>query len=221
MAGLKPTAILDEPKRAAITNHAEVVQQGQFYLAGGTALGLHLKHRLSRDLDWFTAGSFDGLRLAETLNRLPVKPTRVERAEQDTVRVFYGELETSFIRYSVVPAHPTTIVVGGVQLPIADLETIAAMKAGAVIGRGAMRDFIDIHALVRSPGWSMEKFVNVAEEKLGVSRAQLRLGLTYFADADRDVKPEGVTASWKVIKKELFRDVVAAFDRRPGPGIAR
>ena len=34
-----------------------------FYLAGGTALAIHLSHRVSVDLDWFTPHSFaDGMR---------------------------------------------------------------------------------------------------------------------------------------------------------------
>src|SRR5271154_4986084 len=39
-----------------------------FYLAGGTAVALHLGHRRSVDLDWFTAeGIPDPLRLAQEL----------------------------------------------------------------------------------------------------------------------------------------------------------
>ena len=39
-----------------------------FYLAGGTALAIHLSHRISVDLDWFTPNSFaDGMILAQSL----------------------------------------------------------------------------------------------------------------------------------------------------------
>ena len=34
-----------------------------FYLAGGTAVALHLGHRRSVDLDWFTAGKLDPVRI--------------------------------------------------------------------------------------------------------------------------------------------------------------
>jgi hypothetical protein len=221
VATLKPTDILDRPKRVAIALQASIVERGEFYLAGGTALALHLRHRVSRDVDWFSARSFDGPRLAQALYALPEKPTEVVNAERDTVRVLYGDLETSFIRYSDVVAHPMPMKVKGMTLPVADLETIAAMKAGAVINRGAKRDFIDIHAIVKSPGWSMDRFVDNAQAKLGLNLTQLRLGLTFFADAERHELPIGVNVKWETVKRELLRDVVATFDRKQGRGLER
>lgn len=40
----------------------------QFYLAGGTGLALQLGHRVSFDLDFFTAKRFDAKKLKKTLN---------------------------------------------------------------------------------------------------------------------------------------------------------
>ncbi len=45
-----------------------------FYLAGGTALAIHLAHRISVDLDWFTPDSFpDGMMLAQSLRNSDVE----------------------------------------------------------------------------------------------------------------------------------------------------
>ncbi|MDP3994609.1 MAG: nucleotidyl transferase AbiEii/AbiGii toxin family protein [bacterium] len=41
------------------------------YLAGGTALALHLGHRISVDLDFFTKDNLDENVLAANLSRLP------------------------------------------------------------------------------------------------------------------------------------------------------
>ena len=41
-----------------------------FYLAGGTALALHLGHRLSEDLDFFSPASVDTLMLKQRLDEL-------------------------------------------------------------------------------------------------------------------------------------------------------
>lgn len=213
MARLTPAEVLDQPKRDAVENQAPVVKHGEFYLAGGTALALQLGHRRSRDLDWFTHHHFDAERLTKVLQSLPRPPTSIEPPRPDTARVFYGELETSFIRYAGVRARPLTVEVQGVKLPIADLETVAAMKAGAVIGRGESRDFIDIHALVRSPGWSMERFVDVAITRARISPGQLRLGLTYFRDAETRPVRDCTAREWETIKRDLFRDVTRAFDR--------
>ena len=212
MARLSITEILDEPKRAAIENQAPIIKRGEFFLAGGTALGLHLGHRRSRDLDWFTRHHFDAESLTRALQRLPEAPTKVAAPQPDTVRVFYGELETSFIRYAQVKATPIELDVGGVKIPIADLETIAAMKAGAIIGRGEARDFVDVYALTRAPGWSMERFVDVAVERARIVPAQLRLSLTYFRDAETKSSIEHCSQkSWDRLKRELARDVTRTF----------
>lgn len=208
MARLTPTAVLDAEKREAVAAQAQLVQEGHFYLAGGTGLALHLGHRRSRDLDWFTAQPFDGARLAAALPNLKLKPTQVVQSGPDTVRAFYGKLETSFIRYSMVVPRPVSIEAGEVHVPVADLETLAAMKAGALINRGTKRDFVDVYALTRSPGWSLKRFVKVAEQKLGSGASQLKRALTYFVDADREPIPDSANAQWDRVKRELMRDVV-------------
>jgi hypothetical protein len=219
MARLKSTEVLDQYKRAAVENQAPVVKRGDFFLAGGTGLALHLGHRRSRDLDWFTPHHFDAEKLTRAIQSLPQPPTGVAAPQQDTVRVFYGELETSFIRYAQVAATPVTAEVQGVKVPVADLETIAAMKAGAVIGRGQARDFVDVHALTRSPGWSMERFVEVAVTRGRIDPAQLHLGMTYFVDAEKGGVGEYCSrGEWEKIKRELTAGVMRAFEKYRGRG---
>lgn len=220
MARLNPDEVLDAAKAAVVAAQADLVTEGSFYLAGGTGLALHLGHRLSRDLDWFTAQRFDGTRLCQELPRLALAPTTIVQSDAHTVRAYYGELETSFIRYSQVTAHPSIIEVGDVQVPVADIETLAAMKAGAIINRGAKRDFIDLQALSQHRGWSVQRIVSVAETKLGLSKTHLCRGLTYFVDADKQPMPDGVTVTWDVVKRDIFRDV-QALTRHRGPDLGR
>jgi hypothetical protein len=222
VARLTPSEVLDERKRDTAALQRPIVTHGRFFLAGGTAVGLHLGNRLSRDLDWFTEASFDAQRLTQALLSLPVKPSVVSPPQADTARVFYGPkddlLETSFIRYSTVPARPSIMDVNGVKLPVADLETLAAMKAAAIVTRGEKRDFYDIHAIARAPGWSMERFVEIAERRARISPVQLRLGLTYFQDADHQEPALGVSIAWRIVKDDLVRDVTRAFDKQRGRG---
>ena len=71
------------------------MREGPFFLAGGTGIGLRLGHRMSRDIDWFTASSFDANALAARLMELPEKPTEIAQQGPHTLRAHYGELETS------------------------------------------------------------------------------------------------------------------------------
>jgi hypothetical protein len=88
---------LDAEKIRIIKVQSAAIREGSFFLAGGTGLAVRLKHRTSRDLDWFTDQAFDADSLRRTLEAAPEKPTRIEQSGPNTMRAYYGELETSFI----------------------------------------------------------------------------------------------------------------------------
>lgn len=201
--------ILDPAKIRAIRVQAELVREGQFFLAGGTGLGLRLRHRRSRDLDWFTAAGFDAAHLGEKLGSLSERPTKVEQHGPTTVRAYYGDLETSFIRYTQVSAAPESLRFAAVEIPVADMNLIAAMKAAALHDRGKRRDFIDIHAITKEPAWSVARFIEHASTKLPLVPDQVARALTYFADADTDEddQPLGYSTPWEAVKKDLVRGV--------------
>jgi hypothetical protein len=201
--------VLGPQKLRVIQVQSRVVRAGHFFLAGGAGLGLRLGHRLSDDLDWFTPREFDANKLTTRLAALHEKPTTTEQQGPHTVRAYYGTLETSFIRYAQVAAKPDLMTVGRVRIPVADIETLAAMKAAALHDRGAKRDFIDIHAICNLPGWSVARFIDQATKWLPLEPVQLKLALTYFVDADQHPMPNGCTMSWAQVKVDLVRDVRA------------
>lgn len=197
--------ILDAEKRRVIAAQVEVVEKEHFFLAGGTGLGLRLGHRVSRDLDWFTPAAFDAEKLSQRLGSLAQKPTEVVVQDRHTLRAYYGSLETSFLRYTQVTAHPEIVESRGLRVPVADLETLALMKAAAVHDRGTRRDFIDVHAICSNAGWSVGRFVDLATTRLPFAPTQMRLALTYFADADRQGVAIEYRVPWKRVKADLER----------------
>lgn len=199
--------ILDSEKRRVIRLQSGVVQQQQFFLAGGTGLGLHLGHRVSKDLDWFTPHPFDATQLAETVAKLKQKPSEVKVQGAHTLRVYYGQLETSFIQYAQVIARPQLLTVGSLEVPVADMDTLALMKAAAVHDRGARRDFADIHAICALPGWSVARFIDLATSRLPLAPVQMKLALTYFSDADKRAASLSYKVPWERVKSELQRGV--------------
>jgi hypothetical protein len=199
--------ILDSDKRRVIALQTEVIQREQFFLAGGTGLGVRLRHRVSRDIDWFTAKPFDATRVAQALAALPEKPTDVTVQGAHTLRAYYGSLETSFIRYTQVTARPEVLTAGRLKIPVADMETLALMKAAALHDRGAQRDFVDIHAICAAPGWSVARFIDLATTRLPFAPVQIRLALTYFEDADRLALPIDYSVAWKQVKADLQQGV--------------
>lgn len=200
--------VLDADKQRVLKLQSEVVHQREFFLAGGTGLALRLGHRTSRDLDWFTPREFTAKELARELMKLPEKPTKIQGRGEHTLRAYYGELETSFLRYTQVVATPETVTVGALSVPLADMDTLVAMKAAAVHDRGLRRDFIDIHAICHRPGWSVGRFIDLATSKLPLQPGQMKLALTYFADADKDVVRFRYAIPWEKVKTDIQRGVL-------------
>ena len=124
--------VVDRDKSRVIRLQASLVRDEGFFLAGGVGLALHLGHRLSADLDWFTAHRFDAAALQNRLQSLAESPTQILSHGRHTLRAYYGTLETSFITYEQVPAHPEIMKVAGTEIPVADIGIMAAMKAAAV-----------------------------------------------------------------------------------------
>jgi hypothetical protein len=207
---VKRNPALDTEKMRIIGLQAAAVRAGSFFLAGGTGLALRLNHRVSNDLDWFTSEAFDADQLRRALENAPEKPTTIEQQSPQTLRAYYGEFETSFIRLRQVPVQTEELPVApGVSVRVATLELSALMKAAAVHDRGTKRDFIDIYAICQQPGWSVARFIEHAAAHLPLQPEQVALALTYFADADRQPMPARCTLSWEAVKKELTAAVTA------------
>lgn len=144
--------------------------------------------------------------LRKTLDNLPEKPTQTTVGPY-TLRAHYGELETSFTRYTQVTARPELLPIGDLKIPVADVETFALMKAAAVHDRGTKRDFIDIHAICSAPGWSVGRFIDLATSWLPLTARQMKLALTYFADADHPRLPIQYGSPWNKVKTDLEQGV--------------
>lgn len=111
------------------------------YLAGGTALAIHLRHRVSRDLDFFTEASFDAEELARLLtDRFDDFSTT--RVDDGTVNGLLGSTKVQFLDASsqVNLVAPTPLA----GLRVASVEDILAMKLKVIMDRGELRDYFDL-----------------------------------------------------------------------------
>ena len=93
------------------------------------------------------------------------------------------------------------------EIPVADLDILAAMKAAVVHDRGARRDFIDVHGIAGLPGWSVARFIEHGARQLPLTPEQVALALTYFEDAEKDPMPRGCKVPWKEVKADLLKGV--------------
>ena len=167
------------------------------YLAGGTALALHLGHRISVDLDFFTPIALDENVLASSLKEIP---GFVE--EGKAWRTVWGNVENTkfslfFYQYPLI--NETTSFEG---VPISSKEDIAAMKIHAIEDRGTKRDFIDLYFL--SKEFSLKEMLKFYNQKYGVLNEHLYSiirSLDYFTDAEIDPDPQMlIPVSWSEVK---------------------
>ena len=191
--------VLDAAGHAAAARLAAVARS--FYLAGGTALALRLGHRVSLDLDLFSATN--ALRAEERRTLLDALkasgPLKIKGAKDGTCHLDLGGTPVSLFHYD----YP---MLGRPQswrgLAVASLEDIAAMKLSAVLGRGSKKDFIDLYELCQRPGLvrvmatAGRKFPLHADFPLQAARA-----LLHFEDAEKEPMPRMLGATpWEDIK---------------------
>ena len=173
-----------------------------FYLAGGVAVALYLRHRSSHDIDLFSPTT-DPTAYADTIAQTLADACIVSRST-GTLHVEIGGVPVSAIRYGF-PLLRAPARIDGSPIAVASTEDLMAMKLSAIAGRGAARDFWDLHALLRAEGRGLEYGLDAfrrkyAREDIGhVARS-----LVYFADAEAQPLPRGMTQeSWATIRADF------------------
>ena len=174
-------------------------------LVGGAALGLHLGHRTSIDLDFFGAW--------EPQPPLELVLSDCGKAERcggngDAFQFFLvNGVKVDFVAYPYRWLE-APVVSDGIRL--AAIPDIAAMKLAAVTNRGTRKDFVDLYFLLeRHPLRQMLKWY---EAKYPDGNAYLTLrSLVYFADAENEVMPNIlISAEWEKIKATIRSAVTDA-----------
>ncbi len=196
------TAGMAKEQRRALDRLKSVQGIERFYLAGGTAIAVHLRHRRSIDLDLFSTSADVDLAVVAEAIRLAVTDLQVLGMTDAALRIRVAGVPVDIVRYPYAPLEAPKP--GPEAFPIASLRDLAAMKLAAIARRGLRRDFWDLHAIAEA-GLSLQETSIAYVEKYGVSNADLYhvlRALTYFEDAEKDpVYPRGLTpAKWERIK---------------------
>ena len=202
--------ILEGAQAQVLRQLAHCVSPRQFYLGGGTALAIHLGHRHSVDLDWFTPGNIpDPLRLAQELRDEGV-PFITGSIERGTLHGMMETVRVSFMEYHYPLLEPSKFW-PEFACPLASITDLACMKLSAVAQRGSRKDFIDIYAIGNN-NLSLKEMLSFYQRKYSVKDiSHVLYGLSYFDDAEREISPKLLLdTEWKIVKKsirELVREV--------------
>jgi hypothetical protein len=183
----------------------------EFYLAGGSAAALHLGHRVSVDLDFFTPQEYDPDILSRQLQR--VGHLRVQQQSQWTLVGQLSEVQVSYFTYPY-PLLEETLSLAKVR--VASLLDIALMKLIAIGQRGSKRDFVDLYFICQS-GWQLVDVLQRAPQKyrtVSYPSYHLLRALVYFEDAEDDVSPQMLVEwNWRAMKQFFEGEVRALMDK--------
>lgn len=154
-----------------------------FFLVGRTALALHIGHRLSVDLDFFTMDSFDNARLEAHLSNQYGFST--DYVSANTLKGFIQNIKVDFLTH----AYPlATLLCVEEGLRLASIADIGAMKLNAIAHSGnRQKDFYDLYFLLEYR--SLQVILNAYQVKYPNSNPIIPLkAITWFDDIDFEIE---------------------------------
>lgn len=161
-----------------------------FVLYGGTAVALHLGHRVSLDFDFFRAepldkkqieASFALMRDARTVQEDPNTLVIMVEMPSGPVKVsYFGAIEFGRINEPLQTSDLTLLV--------ASLEDLLATKLKAILDRAEAKDYRDIAAMLAA-GVSLQRGLGAFAKMFGSDPALPLRALGYFKDGDLAALP--------------------------------
>ena len=184
----------------------------RFYLAGGTGLALHLGHRFSVDLDFFSpapdsVGPYERALIREVFEDL----TLIITFDKDTTFVAsWHDVGISFFRLQQYPLVQTPIKLD--KTPVATLEEIGAMKLAAIIDRGTRKDLVDLYFILQKvPLTALFQVASVKYSRVTSFAVSAARGLAYFEEAETLPMPRMLDRTpWTKMKRFLERRAMEA-----------
>jgi len=179
-------------------------------LAGGTALALHIGHRVSVDLDFFTDADFRVESIISEIRKIGRSFRIISEGEGYLIAEVEG-IKVSLFKYDY-PFLEKPVMLEGVR--IAQILDIASMKVIAISQRGTKRDFVDLYIILQDTPF--HKIAEHMVKRFGKERINpLHIGksLVYFSDAESNPEPEylkGKEIKWDEVKN-FFRHHVKQF----------
>jgi len=185
-----------------------------FRLVGGTALSLHLGHRISVDIDLFTDKPYGSINF-EKIDEFLKKNYAYVDANFDLIpgmgrSYFLGDSPNNTIKLDVYytndPFMHPFVEIDGIRM--ATLEEIVSMKIDVVQRGGRKKDFWDLHEVI--PKFSLEQMLKLHSQRHKWTHDEklILANFTDFKHADSDFEPICLRQkNWEFIKDDLIEFV--------------
>jgi predicted nucleotidyltransferase component of viral defense system len=184
-----------------------------FRLVGGTALSLQLGHRMSEDIDLFTAaeyGSIDYKAIREFLeNKYPFCVSRSLDNVSFGTNFVVGNSITDCVKldlYYTDEFIEKPIIINNIRM--ATINEIIAMKLEVILQGGRKKDFWDLHYFMDK--MNLDDMISLYEKRYPYSDGfnYNKKQLLNFDKADNDFEPICLLGkNWEIIKMDFYEFV--------------
>jgi hypothetical protein len=208
---------LSPAARALLGDFNSELARMEFYLAGGSGLALQLGHRVSEDLDFFSARRF----APDVLSRyLETKGEYQETlSSPGTLYCRLNGVKLSFIHYPAALYYPA-VHYGSARL--ADWRDILAEKFKTLSQRGSRKDFYDIYAAFALGNLTVAQGVEILRNRFagaGLNYYHILKSLVYFDDAETEPEPVRLRpVAWSQVKAFFINNLSGFENELLSPG---
>ncbi|HHO41952.1 MAG TPA: hypothetical protein ENN12_01160 [Epsilonproteobacteria bacterium] len=180
----------------------------KYVLVGGSILTLHLCHRKSEDLDFFTFDDdFDIKEILEYVKRFEKK--EILNTTDGQIDLLLDGVKVTFFNAKWKFLTPTSKS----NFHLATLEQVAAMKVNALFLRAKYRDYYDLYCLSKDV-MSLKQIFKVNENIVeGITFKLFVVGLVYIDD----VKDDDIT--YLQPKEKITKQKIRDFLRKSCKGV--
>lgn len=157
----------------------------RFFLAGGTAMALHLGHRHSIDFDIFSNQEFDNLNIRKKIVSSGFNIDSVIYDIKDEYTVIIQNAKCTFLYY---PFKITNEIQFDDIITMPDVLILAAMKAYSLGRRAKWKDYVDLYFVLQKYPINelIKKTLNIFSNEFNAKL--FRAQLSYFEDIDYSEK---------------------------------
>jgi predicted nucleotidyltransferase component of viral defense system len=135
-----------------------------FVLAGGTALALHIGHRVSVDFDFFTEDDIDTNLLPKVKRVFSEYSVAVLIDNKEELTFLVNKIKVTFLKYPFKQIYKNDKFE---ELELFSIKEIALMKAYSVGRRGAYKDYLDLFYILKGKHILLDEIIEKCSEKYG------------------------------------------------------
>jgi hypothetical protein len=182
------------------------------YLAGGTALTVHLFHRISRDLDIFLEQPEDLVLLWAAI--AAAGDGLATQHDDRTINCVFNGTRLQVLEASTQKLVGPTTTVGGLR--VASVEDVMAMKLKVIVDRGELRDYYDLMAIEERTSLLVETGIPLSVERYAPANVDQYVdsivrSLGYFGDVADDpelpVARTDIERYWERRQRPLMKHI--------------